>query len=114
MHHDQLATGLRVWAHGQDPHVRAAVELLLDHDGGMWLRREEFVEAFVGYYGNQATIDFDAVAAALAEGTAPGASSTELGILRLAADLGTDRWLISRMSDETVHLVRTAIAVATE
>lgn len=112
---EDLITGLRAWTQDHDPHVRAAVELLITHDEGMWLRRPEFADAFVSRHeGGEVTIDFHALAAALDQGTAPGASSTETGILKLAADLGTDRWRISRMSDETVHLVRIAIAAATE
>lgn len=113
---EDLITGLRAWTQDHDPHVRAAVELLITHDEGMWLRRPEFVAAFVSWHeGGEVTIDFHALADAIKTGTGvPGASSTEMGILRLAADLGTDRWRISRMSDETVHLVRIAIATATE
>lgn len=92
--------------------MRAAVELLVDH--GMWLNREEFVDRYISRSGSVCHIDFTTVADDLAAGTAPGASATETAILRLAADLATDRWRISKMSDATVHLVRVAIATATE
>ncbi|KOX11832.1 hypothetical protein [Nocardiopsis sp. NRRL B-16309] len=111
---DDIIVGLRTWTHNHDPHVRAAVELLITHDDGMWLRRREFVETFVKTSGPEFYIAFSALADALAAGEGPGASETETGILRLAADLANDRWRISRMGDETVHLVRVAIATATE
>lgn len=106
--------GLRAWTRDHDPHVRAAVELLIDHDDALWLRRTDFVDRFVADSGGHTVILFDILADALVAGDAPGGAETETGVLRLAADLGTDRWRLSRMSDATVHHVRVAIATATE
>ncbi|GAA4943925.1 MULTISPECIES: hypothetical protein [Streptomonospora] len=109
-----MISDLRDWIRDHDPHVRAAVELLIAHNDAVWLRREDFVDRFVDDDGHNTVIDFATLAAALEAGTAPGACETEAGVLRLAADLGTDRWGIRQMSDAAVHRVRVAIAVATE
>ena len=40
-----IIAGLRTWTREHDPHVRAAVELLIEHDS--WLRRADFTPACV-------------------------------------------------------------------
>ena len=40
---DALVVRLRRWTHNHDPHVRAAVELLIEHE--TWIRRGDFQRA---------------------------------------------------------------------
>ena len=40
-----LIAGLRAWTRGHDPHVRAAVELLIEHN--VWLRRADFTQGCI-------------------------------------------------------------------
>ena len=37
---DTLVRLLRRWTHNHDPHIRAAVELLIEHE--TWIRRADF------------------------------------------------------------------------
>lgn len=103
--------GLRAWTRDHDPHVRAAVELLIGHSDSMWLRRPDFVADYVTE-GREATVDFRALADALADGRGPGASSTEVGVLRLAADIGTDRWRLSRLGEDATWRAMAAFVQA--
>ena len=47
-----LIAGLRAWTRDHDPHVRAAVELLIEHD--VWLRRPDFTRACIFRSGREA------------------------------------------------------------
>ncbi|MGH3754041.1 MAG: hypothetical protein ACRDRP_15355, partial [Pseudonocardiaceae bacterium] len=74
---EELVRGLRVWTVDHDRYVRAAVELLIEHDH--WLRNGEFVDRCVrratdaregGFYWvdwEQARAAFDAVSVQLVE-----------------------------------------------
>lgn len=106
-----ILDGLRAWTSCHDLHVRAAVQLLIDHDH--WLNRSDFIGIATRRLDpHTVVIDFDAAAAALEEGRL-GASSTEIGVLRLACDLGADRWRTSRMGHAASRAVRQAIITAT-
>lgn len=89
---DDLTAGLRQWTRHHDPHVKAAVELLLWH--GFWLRRPDFCKACV-------TVDGDvwirwAEARAFVDG-GPRASTSELAILDLG-NVGHDQGAGALMS----------------
>ena len=50
-----LITGLPAWTRGHDRHVRAAVELLIEHD--VWLRRADFTRACIVRSGREAYVN---------------------------------------------------------
>jgi hypothetical protein len=106
-----LVTGLRLWTEGCDPHVRAAVELLIEHD--RWLDRADFVAAAV--LGDEVDgipwIRWDDAEQALPT-LARAASSTEVAILRLACDLAQDRYRLSQMGAANSAAVVRAITAA--
>ena len=103
-----LITGLRAWTRDHDPHVRAAVELLIEHD--VWLRRADFTRACVRSRGGEAWIDWQA-ARAFAD-TRPGASTSELAILDLAVALGENRYRLSVMGTANSRAIAAAVARA--
>src|SRR5208282_5670737 len=53
---DALVVRLRRWTHDHDPHVRAAVELLIWHE--IWIRRADFQRACIEWGGREAYIDW--------------------------------------------------------
>lgn len=105
---DSLIAGLRAWTRHHDDHVRAAVELLIEH--GSWLRRPDFTRTCVHRDGRQAWIDWDQARAFTDAG--PGASTSELGILDLAVALGENRYRLSIMGTANAQAVNTAVARA--
>jgi hypothetical protein len=104
----QLTVGLRGWTRDHDPHVRAAVELLIWHEH--WLRRPDFTRAAVGR-GSDGTVYIDWAEAARFVGTAAAtrASTSERAILDLAIALGTDIYRFAIMG--TAHCAAIAQAV---
>ena len=82
-----IIAGLRAWTRGHDPHVRAAVELLIEHD--VWLRRADFTRACVRSCNGQAWIDWQAARVFADAGAV--ASTSEMAILDLAVALGENR-----------------------
>ena len=103
-----LIAGLRAWTRGHDPHVRAAVELLIEHD--VWLRRGDFTRACVRSRGGEAWIDWQAARAFTDAGTA--ASTSEMAVLDLAVALGENRYRLSIMGDGNARAIATAVAIA--
>jgi hypothetical protein len=106
---DALVKGLRSWAKGNDPHRRAAVELLIWQE--KFLRSRAFVAVCVETsagtggtwisWGNAR--DFERVC---------GASESERAILRIAVALGSDEYRLSRMNDEQAEAIVKAFAGA--
>jgi len=76
-----LIAGLRAWTRDHDPHVRAAVELLIEHD--VWLRRADFTRARIVCSGREAYVNWVAARAFADAGTV--ASTSETAILDLAS-----------------------------
>jgi hypothetical protein len=105
--HTALAAALRAWTQHHDPHVRAAVSLLIDHD--FWLRRPDFTRTCV-HRGGEAWIDWQAARAFVEEG--PGASTSELAILDLAVALGENRFRLSVMGAANSRAIAAAVARA--
>jgi hypothetical protein len=102
---DTLVTGLRAWTNGHDPHVRAAVELLIWHRG--WLGRSDFRKCLKEHSAEgMVTVNWRKARCLVDSG--PQASTTELAVLDLAVALGENRYRLSSMG--TAH--REAIADA--
>ena len=78
-----LAAALRAWTRHHDPHVRAAVELLIEHD--FWLRRADFTRACIFRSGREAYVDWVAARAFTDAGAV--ASTSEMAVLDLAVAL---------------------------
>lgn len=105
---DDLTVGLRKWTDHHDPHVKAAVELLLWHD--FWLRRQDFRKAAVEAGRHDVTIDW--YAAREFCDSYPGASTSELAILDLAIALGENRYKLSIMGSAHSRAIADAVAAA--
>ena len=103
-----LITGLRAWTRDHDAHVRAAVELLIDHGG--WLRRADFTRACVRKDSREAWIDWRAARAFVDAGAV--ASTSEMAILDLAVALGENRYRLSIMGAANSRWIADAVARA--
>ncbi len=103
-----LTDRLRAWTRGHDDHVRAAVELLIDHD--CWLRRADFTRACVHHDGRQAWIDWTQARRFVEAGAV--ASSSERAVLDLAVALGENRYRLSIMGAANSRRIATAVARA--
>jgi hypothetical protein len=100
--------GLRAWTKDHDPHVKAAVELLIWHDH--WIRRADFAAEVVQWDDvGTAWIPWDR-ARAFKRNRA--ASSSQLAVLDLAVALGTDQYRLSRMDDAEAGAIVRAFATA--
>jgi hypothetical protein len=102
---EALVTGLRAWTKDHDPHVRAAVQLLIWH--GFWLRRADFTRACVRR-GSVTWIDWDKARRFVDQGAV--ASTSEMAVLDLAVALGENRYRLSIMG--TAHSRAIADAVS--
>jgi hypothetical protein len=105
---DAIVTGLRAWTRHHDSHVRAAVELLIEHD--FWLRRPDFVRACVHRSSREAWIDW--AQARQFTGAGAVASSSQMAIPGLAAALGENRYRLPVMGAANSALIATAVARA--
>lgn len=106
-----MVAGLHAWIDGHDPHVQAAVWLLLAHE--TWPRRPEFVTACVNHSPDGGWwIDFRAARVAFEHGEFDKSSSTERAVLDLAIALGTDRYLFASMGPGNARAIATALAHA--
>jgi len=106
---DNLPAELRAWTKNHDAHVRAAVELLIQHDH--WLWDEGFTSRCV--FGNDgiACIDFTAVKRYHEEGMSEGlpCSTSEAAMLLVIADIGSGRWQIDTMDGRNRQRVADAV-----
>ena len=107
---ETLIKYLRAWTRDHDPHVRAAVELLIWHGDGFWLRRHDFVTAAVVQRRGEAWIDWDAARGFVDVGTR--ASSSEAAILDLAVALGENRYRLSIMGAAHSRAIADAVRQA--
>jgi hypothetical protein len=103
-----LTAALRAWTRHHDPHVRAAVELLIEHD--LWLRRADFTRACVRRDRREAWIDWRAARAFVDAGSV--ASTSEMAVLDLAVALGENRYRLSIMGAANSRSIATAVARA--
>ena len=105
-----VVAGLHAWIDGHDPHVQAAVWLLA-HE--VWPRRADFLRACVHRSPDgEWWIDFRAARTAFDNGVFDTASSTELAVLDLSIELGTDRFRFRAMGPGNARAVATAVAHA--
>jgi hypothetical protein len=108
---ETLIKGLRAWTKDHDPHVRAAVELLIWHGGGgYWLRRADFTSAAVHRGRYESTIDWGAAREFVDAGAR--ASSSEMAILDLAVALGENRYRLSIMGHAHSRAIARAVVQA--
>jgi hypothetical protein len=107
-----LVEGLRAWAAEQDQHIRAAVELLIEH--GVWLHRPEFCKLAVRTAAGrrEAWISWSDARASFTEGAFLTASSTEVAILDLAIALGENRYRLSSLGAYHSRMVAAAVCRA--
>lgn len=103
-----VITRLLAWTKDHDPHVRAAVELLIWH--GYWLRRADFTTACVKRSGRESWVDWDAARAFVDAG--PKASTSEMAILDLAVALGENRYRLSIMGRAHSQVIAAAVRQA--
>lgn len=104
---DDLIIKLRRWTCHHDLHVRAAVELLIEH--GLWLRRQDFVRAAVRKNGDT-WIDWQEAREFVDAGAR--ASTSEMAILDLAVALGEDRFRFNIMGPNHSRMIARAVADA--
>ena len=103
-----LTTALRGWTRHHDPHVRAAVELLIEHD--FWLRRADFTRACIVRSGREAHVDWVAARAFTDAGAV--ASTSQMAVLDLAVALGENRYRLSVMGAANSRAIADAVARA--
>ena len=105
---DTLVVRLRRWTHSHDPHVRAAVELLIGHE--TWIRRADFQRACVEQYGREAWANWRKAREFVDSGSV--ASTTEMAVLDLAVALGENRYRFSIMGPANSRMIAQAVACA--
>lgn len=106
--HQALARSLEL----MESHQAAAVELLLDYNHGRIVEEPAWLRQFVamGKSGRKASLRWDRLARALSgdkdtpteltEAVRPY-SDTERSVMRFAADLGSERWMLGRWDPHT-------------
>lgn len=105
---DALTGDLRRWSRMQDAHVRAAVDLLIWHEG--WLRRHDFIAAAVEKHGSVRYISFRK--AREFASSSPHGSTSELAVLDLAIAIGENRYRLSGMGSAHAKAIVRAFAQA--
>jgi len=90
---DTLVRLLRCWTHNHDPHVRAAVELLIEHE--TWMRRAGFQRACIEKGAREAWINWRKAREFVDAGAT--ASTSEMAVLDLAVAIGENRYKFSIM-----------------
>jgi hypothetical protein len=111
---DATVKGLRAWTRNQDGHVRAAVDVLVDH--GYWLRHEVFTSAWMGVVRqdeNDTWIDWDKARGFCESSQVRGASVSQISVLRFAVALGLDRYRLGFASEGDARAAVRAVATAT-
>ncbi len=103
-----LTAGLRAWTRNHHPHVRAAAELLINHD--FWLRHKAFTSRCMHYNGRQAWIDW---AEARSFASQPGTATTgQRAMLDLAVALGENRYHLNGRGPAESRWIADAVAQA--
>ncbi len=103
-----LAAQLREWAHEYDPHVHAAVGLLIDQ--GTWLGRVGFTRVCKRRHGRTAPIGW--AAARQYADPARGGSASKLARPDPAVALGEILYRLSTIGQADVGLIAAAVARA--
>ena len=96
---EDLTDRLQAWASGQDANVHAAVTLLIEQDH--WLHDHQFTRHCMHVDEDGVWIEWHAARAFVETG--PPASPGQLGMLRLAIDIGSDRYQFSRLDGRNIQ-----------
>src|SRR5258708_3834498 len=102
---DTLVVRLRRWTHNHDPHVREAVELLIEHE--TWIRRADFQRACIERDSREAWINWRQAREFTDAG--PAASTSEMAILDLAVAIGENRYRFSIMGRASSRMIAQAV-----
>ena len=105
---DTLVRLLRRWTQTHDPHVRAAVELLIEHE--TWIRRADFRRACIERDAREAWINWRKAREFTDAGST--ASTSEMAVLDLAVALGENRYRFSIMGQANSRMIARAVARA--
>jgi hypothetical protein len=105
---DTTVNALHRWTHNHDPHVRAAVELLIEH--GTWIRRADFQRTCVERNAREAWINWRKAREFADAGST--ASTSEMAVLDLAVALGEDRYKFSIMGPANSRMIAQAVVRA--
>ena len=105
---DNTVRLLRRWTHHHDPHVRAAIELLIEHE--TWIRRADFQRACIEKDAREAWINWRKAREFADAG--PTASTSEMAVLDLAVAIGENRFKFSIMGPAHSRMIALAVARA--
>jgi hypothetical protein len=105
---DTLVQRLRRWTAHHDPHVRAGVDLLIEHE--TWIRRADSRRACIEVRAGEAYIDWRKAREFADAGSR--ASTSEMAVLDLAVALGENRYRFSIMGAANSRMIATAVARA--
>ena len=105
---DTLVRLLRRWTHNQDPHVREAVELLIEHE--TWIRRADFQRACIEKDAREAWINWRKAREFVDAGST--ASTSEMAVLDLAVAIGENRYKFSIMGAAHSRMIARTVARA--
>jgi hypothetical protein len=102
---DTAVGALRRWTANHDLHVRAAVELLIEHE--RWIRRGDFRRACIERDAAGAWISWRKVREFADAG--PAAPASEMAGLDLAVALGENRYRLSIMGRANSRMIAQAV-----
>jgi hypothetical protein len=108
---DTTVRALRRWTANHDLHVRAAVELLIEHE--TWIRRADFARACTRddrHKDGTMWIDWRKAREFVSAGSV--ASTSEMAVLDLAVALGENRYRFSIMGAAHSRMIAQAVARA--
>ncbi len=105
---DTLVRALRRWTKDHDPHVRAAVELLIEHE--TWIRRADSQRACIERDGREAWVNWRKAREFADSGSV--ASTSEMAVLDLAVAIGENRYKFSVMGPAHSRMIAQAVARA--
>ncbi|WP_020577341.1 hypothetical protein [Actinopolymorpha alba] len=102
--YDLLVDRLRLWARGEDPHVPAALELLIGND--FWLRQDALVRERVRMEPRP-RLSFEALERFADQHRRLGSLNEQI-VLRYAIILGRDRFRFVKLDSHNARLVAEA------
>lgn len=105
-----LVEDLKKWAETSDPHVRAAVKLLIEHED--WIRNPRFVSAAVHFATDGAYIVWRKAREAFDDGAFNVHSTSQLAVLDLAIILGENRFKLNLMGEYHARVMAAAFVEA--
>jgi hypothetical protein len=105
---DTTVRALRRWTANHDPHVRAAVELLIGHE--TWIRRADFQRACIERNTREAWVNWRKARVFVDAGSV--ASTSEMAVLDLAVAIGENRYKFSIMGPANSRMIAQAVARA--